>query len=35
VNVTHEGGCYELDMTISEATIKDNTRRPWYLDLDR
>jgi hypothetical protein len=34
VNVTR-GAWYELEMTISETSIKDNTQRPQYIDVDR
>jgi hypothetical protein len=35
MNVTYETECYKLETTISETTIKDDTRRPWYFDVDR
>jgi hypothetical protein len=34
-NITHEGECYILEITISETNIRHNTWRPWYLDMDR
>jgi hypothetical protein len=34
-NVAHEEECYKLEITISEASIRDNTRRPRYMDVDR
>jgi hypothetical protein len=33
-NTTHEEERYKLEMTISEASIKDDSRRPWYIDVD-
>jgi hypothetical protein len=35
LNVTCEEECYKLEMTISEASIRDDTRRPQYIDVDR
>jgi hypothetical protein len=36
VNITHKEECYKLEITISEMSIKDDdTRRPWYIDMDR
>jgi hypothetical protein len=35
VNVTHEGDCYKLEMTISKTSIKYNTWRLEYIDVDR
>jgi hypothetical protein len=35
LNLTREEGCYKLEMTISEGDIKDDTRRPLYIDVDR
>jgi hypothetical protein len=35
VNATREGGCYKLVMTISETSIRDDTQRPRYMDVDR
>jgi hypothetical protein len=35
VNVTCEEGCCKLEMTISEGSIKDDTRRPLYIDMNR
>jgi hypothetical protein len=34
VNVTCEEKCYKLDMTISETSIKEDTQRPRYIDLN-
>jgi hypothetical protein len=33
--ITREGEGYKLDMTISEERIRDDTQRPWYIDVDR
>jgi hypothetical protein len=35
VNVTHEEEYYKLELTISEANIRDDTQRPQYIDVDR
>jgi hypothetical protein len=35
LNVIREEEYYELEMTISETSIKYDTRRPWYIGLDR
>jgi hypothetical protein len=35
LNATHEEERYKLEMTISEANIKDDTQRPDYVDLER
>jgi hypothetical protein len=35
LNATREEEYYKLDMTISETSIKDDTRRPYYFDMDR
>jgi hypothetical protein len=35
LNVTYEEECYKLEMTISEASMRDDTRRPRYIDVDR
>jgi hypothetical protein len=35
LDAIHEEECYKLEMTISEASISDNTQKPWYIDLDR
>jgi hypothetical protein len=35
VNVIHEGKCCKLEMAISETSIKDDTQRPLYIDVDR
>jgi hypothetical protein len=35
VNVTREKERYKLEMTISEGSIKYDTQRPDYIDLDR
>jgi hypothetical protein len=32
VNTTCEEACYKLEMTISEASINEDTRRPLYID---
>jgi hypothetical protein len=34
MNVTREEECYKLEMTLSETSIKDDTRRPWYIDIN-
>jgi hypothetical protein len=34
LNVTREE-CYKLEMTISEGSIKDDTQRPHYIDMDK
>jgi hypothetical protein len=34
MNVTYETECHKLEVTISETTIKYDTQRPWYFDLD-
>jgi hypothetical protein len=33
-NVTREEESYKLEMTLSKTSIKDDTRRPWYIDMD-
>jgi hypothetical protein len=35
VNVTQEEECYRLEMTLSEGSVKDDTRRLHYFDVDR
>jgi hypothetical protein len=35
VNVTRKSGCYKLEMTIAESSIKDDTLRPRYIDMGR
>jgi hypothetical protein len=35
VNITHEERCYKLEMTVSETSVKDDTQRPLYIDVDR
>jgi hypothetical protein len=35
LNITREEGCCNLEINISEASIKDDTQRPWYFDMDR
>jgi hypothetical protein len=35
LNVTHEEEYYKLKMTISEESVKDDTQRPRYIDVDR
>jgi hypothetical protein len=35
LSVTHEEECCELEMTISETSIKDDTQRLLYIDMDR
>jgi hypothetical protein len=35
LNETCEDGCYKLEMTISEASMKDDTQRIMYIDMDR
>jgi hypothetical protein len=34
LNVSHEEECYKLEMTISKGSIKDDTQRPRYIDVD-
>jgi hypothetical protein len=34
-NVTREGECYKLEMTISEGSINEYTRVLWYYDVDK
>jgi hypothetical protein len=34
VNAAHDE-CYKLKVTIFEINIKDDTWRPWYIDVDR
>jgi hypothetical protein len=33
-NITYEGECCKLEITISETSIKDDTRRIQYIGLD-
>jgi hypothetical protein len=33
LNMTHEEECYKLEITISEASISDDTLRPRYIGL--
>jgi hypothetical protein len=35
INITLEEECYKLKMTISKTSIKDDTRRLRYIDVDR
>jgi hypothetical protein len=36
INITtSEEACYKLEMTIAETSIRDDTRRPWYIDINR
>jgi hypothetical protein len=35
LNATCEEECCKLEMTISETSIKDDTMRPMYIDLNR
>jgi hypothetical protein len=35
VNIITEEECYKLEITISKTSIKDDTRRPKYIGLDR
>jgi hypothetical protein len=35
VNVTRAGECYRVKMTMSEANINEDTRKPWYIGLNR
>jgi hypothetical protein len=35
MNVIREGKCHKLEMTISGGSIKDDTWRPKYIDVDR
>jgi hypothetical protein len=34
-NVTRKEDCYRLEITIAETSVKDDTWRPWYFDLDK
>jgi hypothetical protein len=33
-NITREARCYKIEITISEGSMKDNTQRLLYIDLD-
>jgi hypothetical protein len=35
LNMAYEKECYKLEMTTSETSVKDDTRMPWYIDLDK
>jgi hypothetical protein len=35
VDVIRERAYYKLEMTISEGSINEDTRRPWYIDMRR
>jgi hypothetical protein len=35
LNLTREDGCYKIELTLSETSMKGNTQRPWCIDLDR
>jgi hypothetical protein len=35
VTITREEECYRLEMTVSETSIKDDTKRLYYIDVDR
>jgi hypothetical protein len=35
LNITHEEECYKLKMTISETSIRDDTQRLRYIDMNR
>jgi hypothetical protein len=35
VNMTYEEGCYKLEIEITKGSIKYNTQRPLYIDVDR
>jgi hypothetical protein len=35
IDASYEEGCYKLEMTISEGSIKYNTQRPRYIDVER
>jgi hypothetical protein len=35
VKLTYEEECCELEMTISETSVKDDARRPRYINVDR
>jgi hypothetical protein len=35
LNVACEGEFYKLEMTITEGSVNEDTRRPWYIDVDR
>jgi hypothetical protein len=35
INVACEEGCYKFEMTISEGSVKDDTQRPQYIDVNR
>jgi hypothetical protein len=34
MNIIREEECYELEMTISEGSINEDTQRLWYFDKD-
>jgi hypothetical protein len=35
VNIIHETKGYQLEMTISKTSMKDDTQKPWYIDVNR
>jgi hypothetical protein len=35
VNVISEKASYQLDITLAETSINDDTQRPWYIHIDR
>jgi hypothetical protein len=35
LSMTHEEECYKIVVTISEGSVKKNTRRIPYIGLDR
>jgi hypothetical protein len=34
MNATYEEKCYKLEMKISETSVKDDTERPQYINVD-
>jgi hypothetical protein len=34
-NVTCEETYYKLEMTITEGSVNEDTRKPWYVNMDR
>jgi hypothetical protein len=35
LNITREEECCKLEIIVSETSIKDDTQRLWYFDMDR
>jgi hypothetical protein len=35
LNVDHKEECYKLEMTISKGSIRNDTKKPQYISLDR